>query len=231
MRVAIIPARGGSQRIPRKNIKLFCGKPIISWSIATAINSNLFDRIIVSTDDAEIASVSRGYGAEVPFIRPIDLSGHQAGTMDVICHAIEWIKADCMQAPSHVCCLYPTAPFINASDLELGYKLIAKGEWDFVFSSVENNSNTFRSFIRHVDGGVKMLFPQYAQTRSQDLPCVLSDAAQFYWGESEAWLAKKPMFSERSFPIVIPKSRAQDIDTQEDWILAENLFKFQDKQF
>lgn len=231
MKIAIIPARGGSQRIPRKNIKLFCGRPIISWSITTAIKSNLFDRVIVSTDDAEIASISKEYGAEVPFIRPKDLSGHQAGTMEVIRHAIEWIKEDAMQTPLYVCCLYPTAPFISSDDLNRGYEMLSKESWDFVFSAVENNSNTFRSFIKHVDGGVKMLFPEYAKTRSQDLPVVLSDAAQFYWGGSEAWLSNKKMFSERSCPIILPKYRAQDIDTQEDWILAENLFKSYEKYF
>lgn len=220
MTIAIIPARGGSQRIPKKNIKDFCGKPIIAWSIEAAKKSGLFTKIIVSTDDPDIARIANFYGAETPFIRPADISDDFATTSDVICHAIIWLNNANIH-PDYICCIYPTAPLIDFTDLEKGYEVINQGCWDYVFTAYE--SKVYRAFVRG-GKGLKMIFPEYSITRSQDLPMAMNDAGQFYWGRSHAWLEKKNIFAEESCPIMIPNFRVQDIDTLNDWKLAEHLF-------
>lgn len=225
MKIAIIPARGGSKRIPRKNIKNFCGKPIIAWSIAAAKASGLFDHIIVSTDDAEVAEVARHWEAEVPFLRPADLSDDFAGTTEVIAHAAQWALNQGWMV-SGVCCIYATAPFIRSEDLKRGMELLESGNWAYAFSVTEFAAPVFRSFHQIHNGGIQMYFPEYSTTRSQDLPSALHDAGQFYWGKTSAWLNKIPIFSESSVPVLIPRARVQDIDTPEDWLFAEFLFKF-----
>lgn len=223
MRLAIIPARGGSKRIPRKNIKYFGGKPIIAWSIAAAKESGCFDRIIVSTDDAEIAEVAKAYGAEVPFMRPLELSDDHAGTIPVISHAINWhniSQGDVSQA----CCIYATAPFVMAQDLQRGLQVLRDSRADYAFSVARYASPIQRAIRITTEGRVSMFQPQYCNARSQDLEEAWHDAGQFYWGNAEAWLDGKPIFSPNSAPVALSQECVQDIDTQEDWTIAELKF-------
>lgn len=224
MKLAIIPARGGSKRIPRKNIKSFCGKPMIAWSIEAAKLSGCFDRIIVSTDDEEIAEVSRAYGAEVPFKRPLELSGDYVETTPVIAHAVDWIIQH-FGTVEFACCIYATAPFIKFKDLQFGLELLKKNNVDYAFS-VASYSFPIQRAIRITEGRrVEMFNPDHFKTRSQDLEDAFHDAGQFYWGRADAWLDGKPLFSPRAMPVLLPRHRVQDIDTQEDWQCAEWLFK------
>jgi pseudaminic acid cytidylyltransferase len=222
MKIAVIPARGGSKRIPRKNIKPFCGKPMIAWSIEAAQSSGLFERIIVSTDDAEIAEVAKQWGAEVPFIRPEELSNDHAGTIEVIAHATRWALDQGFNVEA-VCCIYATAPFVHVADLKRGLAALQSGNWAYAFTVTDFASPIFRSFKQTVEGGVEMFFPEYFSTRSQDLPVALHDAGQFYWGRPSAWIEGKRVFDRQSSPLIIPRWRVQDIDTQEDWERAEIL--------
>ncbi len=222
MNIAVIPARGGSKRIPRKNIKPFCGKPMIAWSIEAAKESGLFDRVIVSTDDAEIAEVAKAWGAETPFVRPPELSNDYAGTTEVIAHATRW-ALDAGLKPDAVCCIYATAPFVQTADLKRGRDALSSGDWDYAFTATDFAASIFRAFRQASGGGIEMFFPEHFATRSQDLPVALHDAGQFYWGRPSAWLDGKRIFDKRSIPIVIPRWRVQDIDTQDDWERAEML--------
>lgn len=181
MRIAVIPARGGSKRIPRKNIKPFCGKPMIAWSIEAAKFSGLFEHIIVSTDDAEIAEVAKQWGAEVPFIRPEELSNDYAGTTEVIAHATQWALGQGFDVAA-VCCIYATAPFIQTDDLKRGWDALDSGDWDYAFTVTDFASTIFRAFKQIAEDGIEMFFPEHFATRSQDLPVSLHDAGQFYWG-------------------------------------------------
>lgn len=224
MRLAVIPARGGSKRIPRKNIKLFCGKPMIAWSIEAALNSGCFDQVIVSTDDAEIAAVSRQYGADVPFMRPAELSDDYTGTIPVVRHAVEWVIAN-DKKPEQVCCIYATAPFLTAVDIQRGWELLINDGCDYTFS-VTSYAFPIQRAIRITPAGrVEMFSPEHFNTRSQDLEEAFHDAGQFYWGHSSAWREGKTIFGPTSCPIVLPRYRVQDIDTPEDWVRAEWLFK------
>lgn len=223
MRIAVIPARGGSKRIPRKNIKLFCGKPMIVWSIEAAKTSGLFEHIIVSTDDAEIAEVARQWGAEVPFIRHEELSNDHAGTTAVITHATRWVLDHGFDV-SAVCCIYATAPLIQVDDLKRGLKALESGEWDYAFSVTDFEAPIFRAFKQTADGEIEMFFPEHFATRSQDLPVALHDAGQFYWGRPSAWIEGKRIFDRHSVPVIIPRWRVQDIDNWDDWKRAELLF-------
>lgn len=224
MKLCVIPARGGSKRIPRKNIKSFNGKPMIAWSIEAAKASGLFDRIIVSTDDAEIAEVAKQWGADVPFIRPEVLSNDHTGTTPVIAHATQWALDQGMDVEA-VCCIYATAPFVQVGDLKHGWQALTSGDWDYAFAVTDFAAPIFRAFKQLDEGGVEMFFPEHFATRSQDLPVALHDAGQFYWGRPAAWLEDKRIFDQRSKPIEIPRWRVQDIDTQEDWEKAEWMFK------
>lgn len=224
MKLAIIPARGGSKRIPRKNIRHFCGKPMIAWSIEAARSSGCFDRIIVSTDDDEIAEVACAYGAEVPFVRPPELSDDHTGTIPVISHAIEWISRNV--APVDLaCCIYATAPFVQPDDLMRGFDLLQKSEADYAFSVTSYAFPIQRAIRITSDERVEMFSPEHFNTRSQDLEDAFHDAGQFYWGLAAAWLAGKPLFSHCATPVPLPRHRVQDIDTAEDWERAEWLFK------
>lgn len=223
MRVAIIPARGGSKRIPRKNIKLFGGKPMIAWSIEAAIASKVFDRILVSTDDDEIAHVASTFGAEIPFMRPASLSDDIVGTTDVIAHALSAIESADYTIDA-ACCIYATSPLLEPDDLIRGLQVLESGDWQYAFSVTDFAAPVYRAFQKTPGGGVEMIFPQYFETRSQDLPQALHDAAQFYWGRPQAWLTKQRIFGGKSTPVMIPRSRVQDIDTPEDWVIAEQLF-------
>lgn len=224
MRIAVIPARGGSKRIPRKNIKIFHGKPMIGWSIEAAKCSGLFDQIVVSTDDTEIASVAKQFGAEVPFVRPVSLANDHAGTSEVIAHAISWAIKQGFELEA-VCCIYATAPFVQADDLMRGWQALSSGEWAYTFSVTDFGSPIFRAFKQNQEGGLEMFFPEYFNTRSQDLPAALHDAGQFYWGRPAAWLEGVRIFDRHSTPVLIPRWRVQDIDTPDDWLRAELMHK------
>jgi pseudaminic acid cytidylyltransferase len=224
IRIAVIPARGGSKRIPRKNVKEFCGKPMIAWPIEAARASGIFDRVIVSTDDPEIAAVAASLGAEVPFMRPAELADDHAGTTEVVAHATAW-AVNQQSNIAEVCCIYATAPFVEPDDLRRGLSVLKSGAWHYAFSATEFPAPIFRAFRLLTAGGVQMFFPEHLSTRSQDLPVALYDAGQFYWGTTQAWLQKAAVFSEHSAAVLIPRSRSQDIDTPADWEFAEALFR------
>lgn len=224
MNVCIIPARGGSKRIPKKNIKYFSGKPIISYSIEAAIKSNCFDHVIVSTDCPEIAEVSEKCGAEVPFLRPEKFSCDHAGTVVVMQHATEWVSQN-IGIPDYVCCLHATAPFVESEILRQGYEKICLSGVDYVFSATALESPFQRSFRIKEDGKVEMFFPEFLDARSQDIEPAFYNSGQFYWGRAQAWLDGRRVISGDSIPLVISRERSHDIDVKEDWDYAELLFK------
>jgi N-acylneuraminate cytidylyltransferase len=221
--VAVIPARGGSTRIPRKNIRPFAGKPIIAYSIAAARDCGLFERIIVSTDDEEIASVARTWGAETPFVRPAELSDDHTGTNEVAAHTLAWL-ADLGQPATMACCIYATAPFITPADLRRGYELLTSTGRNFVFAASTFAFPIQRAFRILPDGGVVPFCTNWIEYRSQDLEEAYHDAGQFYWGRAEAFRAGLPLFAGHSAPIILPRHRVQDIDTSEDWARAELMY-------
>jgi len=223
----VIPARGGSKRIPRKNIREFAGKPMIAHSIGCAARSGLFDRIIVSTDDEEIRRIAQEFGAAAPFLRPAALADDHAGTAAVMAHAVSWLQRDDTQ-PSAVCCIYATAPFIRAEDLVSGLELLETGPWKFVFAATDFPASVERAFRKRPDGRLEMLFPEQLDTRSQDLDAVFHDAAQFYWGRAEAWVADARIFGADSTIVQVPRWRVQDIDTEDDWCRAEAMLAYLD---
>tara|TARA_R110000764_G_scaffold231797_3_gene323662 strand:+ start:4944 stop:5657 length:714 start_codon:yes stop_codon:yes gene_type:complete len=226
MKLAVIPARGGSKRIPRKNIKHFCGKPMIAWSIEAAKNSGCFDVIMVSTDDEAIAEVARAHGATVPFMRPASLADDYTGTIPVIRHAIQWFVEQ-GQAPDYVCCVYATAPFLLPKYLQDGMAAFAERDpqVDYAFS-VTSYPFPIQRAIRVTEAGrVKMFNAEHFNTRSQDLEEAFHDAGQFYWGRAEAWSKGSMIFGPDSTPVILPRYRVQDIDTPEDWFRAELMFK------
>ena len=224
MTICVIPARGGSKRIPRKNIKQFCGKPIIQWSIEAAKKANIFDNIIVSTDDEEIKEIAESLGVLVPFKRPLNLSNDYASTTDVIAHATRWAMNARLNSEI-VCCLYATAPFVDPADLIRAHSTILTGEWEFVFSASEYSTPIFRSFKQLPSGGAEMIFPEYFDSRSQDLPKAFFDAGMFYMGTANAWIENLRIFDKHSCPLKISAFRVQDIDTLDDWACAELMAK------
>lgn len=224
MRLAVIPARGGSKRIPRKNIRPFGGRPMIAWSIAAALDSGLFDKVIVSSDDDEIAAIARAEGADIPFLRPAELSDDHTGTLPVVCHAIKW----CISAgerPDEVCCIYATAPFIDVADLRRGYEVLQNSKADFAFSVTPYAAPIQRALRIRENGRVEMFDPSKFGVRSQDLEDAWHDAAQFYWGRGDAWLSGKPLFGPHAAPVLLPRHRVQDIDTLADWDYAELMLR------
>ena len=224
MNIAIITARSGSKRIPKKNIKKFCGKPIIYWVIKAVKKSKIFDKIIVSTDSKKIAKLVKKYNIDVPFIRPKKFSGDYVGTNKVMVHAIKWlIKNNCK--PNYVCCIYPTAAFIRPIDILKGYRIIKKNKNSFIFSGSSFVSSVTRSFYRNSKRKLKMLFSKDYYKRSQDLKEIYFDAGQFYWGSKNSWLTFNSVLNNSSDIVYIPKWRAIDIDTKEDWKKAEKFAK------
>ncbi|MFU8781256.1 MAG: pseudaminic acid cytidylyltransferase [Kiritimatiellia bacterium] len=224
MNICVIPARGGSKRIPQKNIKPFCGKPMMAWSIEAALQSNCFKQVIVSTDDMEIAEVARQYGAAVPFMRPARLSDDHTGTIPVIRHAIEWLRDQGIEV-QQVCCLYATAPFVSVEDLRRGRDLLEAEGVDYAFSVTSYAFPIQRALRITASGRIEMFQPEHFSSRSQDLEEAYHDAGQFYWGRADAWVEEKVIFGHDSVPVLLPRYRVQDIDTLEDWIRAEWLFK------
>ena len=226
LKVAIIPARGGSKRIPRKNVKPFAGKPIIGYSIDAARICGLFDRILVSTDDEEIAATARAFGAEVPFLRPTSLADDFTGTNAVVKHALDWLLArgeevDC------ACCIYATAPFLQPSFLAEGYRRLTETRRSFAFSVTSFRFPIQRALRVTSGGGVDAIFPEHIFTRSQDLEEAFHDAGQFYWGTCQAFLEDRVLFSPSSVPVILPGHLVQDIDTPQDWLQAEYMLRAQ----
>lgn len=220
--VAIIPARGGSKRIPRKNIKNFYGKPLISYSIEVALKSKLFSKVIVSTDDEEIMRIAKEYGAEVPFIRPKELSDDFTGTSEVIQHALNYLKS-IGENYDFCCTIYATAPLLQKRYLIKGFEMIKNSNAKLVFSVTSMPFPIQRTF-KIEDGRCKMFWPENFYKRSQDLEEAYQDAGQFYW-ENLNIDSDEISFGKDSIPIVIPRKYVQDIDTLEDWELVELMYK------
>jgi len=231
LNVAIIPARGGSKRIPQKNIKTFFNKPMIANSIQAAIESKLFDHIIVSTDCKSIKRVAQEYGAEVPFERPAELADDFTGTGPVVNHAIDWVQSNIGQI-DYACCIYPTAPFLLASDLQAAFNALTENlNKSFCFSVVRYAFPVQRALTFNEKDEITMLFPEESSTRSQDLAEVFHDAGQFYLGRCQAFLDQKPTFGADSIPYFLPRSRALDIDDEEDWLEAELMYAVQQEKY
>ena len=224
MNLAVIPARGGSKRIPRKNIRPFAGKPMIAFAIDSALASGQFDKVIVSTDDAEIADIARQHGAEVPFMRPADLSDDFTPTVPVIAHAIRSMM-DLGTAPELVCCIYPGVPMIDADDLRKAREHLLGSQAQYAFPVAPFPAAIQRALRRDVETGNAQPFsPQYVNTRTQDLEPAYFDAGQFYWGRRQAWLDGLSLHGHGT-TIVLPEWRVVDIDTADDWARAEILYR------
>ncbi|POA25065.1 MULTISPECIES: pseudaminic acid cytidylyltransferase [unclassified Pseudomonas] len=218
--VAIIPARGGSKRIPRKNLLAFDGVPMIVRSIRTALDSGLFEQVVVSTDDADIAELALAHGAQVPFLRPAELADDFTGTAAVIVHALQQLPAF-----DYACCVYATAPLLQARFLRQGFELLQQHpDKAFAFSVCSFGFPVQRALTLDGQGALTALYPEFRQTRSQDLPEAFQDAGQFYWGRSEAWLRGEVLYSSASLPVILPRHLVQDIDTLQDWKRAEYLY-------
>ena len=224
MKVAIIPARGGSKRIPRKNIKLFSGKPMLAYPILTALQSGCFDRVLVSTDDKEIAAVAREYGADVPMLRPAELADDYTGTGAVIRYELQQLQQQGITA-DYCCCIYATTPLLSPTLLQQAWQqLQAQTELNYVFSAARFSFPIQRALIT-TELGVAPLDPASIGKRSQDLTPTFHDAGQFYFGKTEAWLKQLPVFGNYSKMQVLPDYLVQDIDTADDWQRAELLYQ------
>jgi pseudaminic acid cytidylyltransferase len=224
MKIAVIPARGGSKRIPRKNILPFAGKPMIAYAIEAARESNIFDHIIVSTDDMEIAAIAREYGAETPFMRPAELADDHTPTVPVIAHAIRGCL-DLGWDAGHVCCIYPAVPLIESADIIEALEILeAQGRDGYAFPVAPFPSAVQRALRRNASGSVEPIDPSHVLTRTQDLEAAYYDAGQFYWGTAKAWLEGLPVHS-KGLSIILPEWRVVDIDTHEDWQRAELMFE------
>lgn len=224
MIVAIIPARGGSKRIPKKNIRSFAGKPMIAHSIEAAKKTNLFNKIIVSTDSEEIAMVAKEWGAEVPFMRPAELADDCAGTDAVVLHTLNWLLDHGIKVAS-ICCIYATAPFLSSEYIRRGYDLLMDYSATSAFSVTTFPYPIFRALKINDNGRVEMFWPENFETRSQDLPEAFHDAGQFYWADAQRYLKEGRLFSSDAIPVILPRYLVQDIDTNEDWQAAERMFQ------
>ena len=224
-RVAIVPARGGSKRIPRKNIKSFCGKPIIAYTIETLKSSKLFDKVIVSSDDTEIISISKQYGAEAPFIRPHSLSDDYSTTREVLKHAISELQI--LGVPvTHICCVYPTNPFLQISTLTNSFDYLVKGGHDYVFSACRYAHPVQRAFSVGGAGKIQFLFPEHRTSRTQDVDVMYHDAAQFYWGKLDHFLVDNSADFNSVSAFIVPQRSVVDIDDEDDWAKAEFLWNY-----
>lgn len=221
--VAIIPARGGSKRIPKKNVRPFAGRPMISYPIRAALDAGLFDKVIVSTDSEEIAEVARAQGADVPFLRPAELSDDRTATAPVLVHALAWLEAEGTPA-DYACCVYATAPFVRPSDLVEGLRILKAAKATTAFSVTTYAFPIFRSLKITDAGTLSMFWPEHRLTRSQDLPEAYHDAGQFYWMDVKRFIADPNLYSADARPIVLPRYLVQDIDTPEDWAMAEHMY-------
>jgi pseudaminic acid cytidylyltransferase len=223
--VAVIPARGGSKRIPRKNVRPLLGVPLLVRTLRVVQECGVFDRVVVSTDDDEVAALAREAGAEVPFRRPAALSDDHTGTRPVIQHAIGQLERDRGSPLGLVCCVYATAVFTTAADLVKARDLLVETAASFVFTATTFPAPIQRALRRLPDGSCEMFEPEHRLTRSQDLEEAYHDAGQFYWGTRDAWLGDEPTFGRSSRLFVLPRWRVQDIDSEEDWQRAELMLR------
>lgn len=221
MNVAIIPARAGSKRIPGKNYKMFCGKPMISWAISYALESKLFDRVIVSTDDEYIAQIARTAGAEIPFIRPASLADDLTPTVPVIAHAIDACQMLGWDI-DYACCIYPCVPLLQISDLVNAFMLLCQENANYVYPVTDYAHPIQRAMRRLPTGQMEFIQPNFELARTQDLEKSFHDAGQFYWGKSIAWKAGMNMHTA-GLGMIVPNWRIVDIDNVDDWKRAENL--------
>lgn len=223
MKIAVIPARGGSKRIPRKNIRDFAGKPMIAHAIDAALASGMFEHVVVSTDDQEIAEIARARGAELPFMRPAELADDHTPTVPVIAHAVQ-VCSELGWQVDYACCIYPGVPFIEIDDLRCAFSLLAKTGAAYSFPITEFPSAIQRALRRLPDGRIVPMQPEYELTRTQDLEPAYHDVGQFYWGSAQSWYSC-PRIHSSGAGLPIPNWRVVDIDTPEDWARAEFLFK------
>jgi|TARA_B100001093_G_scaffold140393_1_gene132918 pseudaminic acid cytidylyltransferase len=223
MKVAIIPARKNSRRIKNKNIINFCGKPIISWPIAMAKKSKIFDRVIVSTDSKKISNIAIKYGAEIPFLRPKNLSGSQTGIIDVIKHAITSLENKNIKF-KFVCCIFATAPFIEKKIIEKAFKLLKKGNYDFVFGAQRVDSKFLRAFYIK-NKNLRMLDKSFYETPKKSYPLAYVDSGQFYWGTKKAWKKSKMIFSKKSNFVILDENKFIDVNTHKDLIYTKKIAK------
>ncbi len=222
MKIAIIPARGGSKRIKNKNIKNFLGKPIISYSISTAKKSKLFEKIIVSSDSKKIIKIAKKYGAEAPFVRPKNLARSNSSTIDVIKHSIRWLLKNKIE-PSYICCIYPTAPLMEKNDLKNSFKILKKKKNEFVVPVSQYSYPVQKSFYIK-NNKIKTIKSFNYSALSQNLNVTFHDAGQFYWGSTRTWLKKKIILNKNSYVLKLPQLKVKDIDNINDWKIAEKLF-------
>jgi len=224
LNIAIIPARGGSKRIARKNIKSFLGIPLIAYAITAAKKTKLFEQIIVSTDDQEIADIALSFGALVPWLRDTELSDDHATTLSVVSDAVTRIFPS-MDGTSQVCCIYPATPLLKPDYICQGLVKLVEGEWDYVISALPVRANPEKTFSLDSNQSIKLKNPKAEQLRSQDLEGSYIDAGQFYWGTRSSWEGSLPIFSSRSTILELPMYSTVDIDTLDDWEYAEQLYR------
>ncbi len=222
MNIAIIPARSASKRIPGKSIKIFCGKPMIAYAISAAKESALFEHIVVSTDDEEIAQISNEWCAETPFLRPVELANDYTATVPVIAHAVA-VCRDLGWKFDNVCCIYPGVPLIQIDDLTSALGRVVESKADYCFPVAEYPSAIQRALKRLSNGELQPFYAEFEKIRTQDLELAYYDAGQFYWGRADAWLSN-PNIHIGGLGYVIPSWRAVDIDTPEDWMRAELIY-------
>jgi pseudaminic acid cytidylyltransferase len=222
--IAIIPARGGSRRIPKKNVRIFCGKPILLYSIETARRSGLFSDVLVSTDDPEIAALARAGGASVPFVRSAENSSDTATTAAVLLEVLAGLAATGIR-PKRFCCIYPTTPLLRPSTLEAAARLLDSGDVDSVQPIVRFGFPPQRAFRINTSGKVEWVSPQHALTRSQDLEPLFHDAGQFYWWKTTEFLSAGSLVGPKTAPFEVSELEAQDIDNEVDWTVAEMKFR------
>ncbi|MFM2481468.1 pseudaminic acid cytidylyltransferase [Celerinatantimonas sp. YJH-8] len=225
MAIAIIPARGGSKRIPRKNLKSFCGRPMLAYAIQAALDSHCFQHIVVSTDDPEIAAQAKALGAEVPFLRSPELADDFIGTTPVTVNTITRLRDECQLSADFYCCIYATTPLLDGPTLAKGLQQLQDSQADYVFSAAEFPFPIQRALRRNAEGFVTPFYPESIGQRSQDLEPAYQDAGQFYWGRRDAWLNGIGTFSGSGQALILPRYRVVDIDTPEDWRLAELLYQ------
>lgn len=226
MNIAVIPARGESKRIPRKNIKLFHGLPVIAYAIKAAKESGVFSNVFVSTDDEEIAEVAESFGATIPWMRTKELGDDYTTTVSVMKDAVNKLKSSFNEL-EFVCCIYPATPLLQPSLISQGLQILKGGDWDYVLSASRAESPPERFFSLDSANGVEMHFPEHKETRTQDFLPSYHDAGQFYFGRSSSWESGLQIFSNRSTIIEIPRKLSVDVDTLDDWHYAEHLFAMQ----
>lgn len=222
-RIAVIPARGGSKRVPRKNVRAFAGRPMIGYAIDAARRSGLFEHVIVSTDDAEVAAVARELGAELPFMRPAALADDFTPTVPVIAHAIRAV-AELGWQVELACCIYPAVPLLQPQTLAEALELLRRSDAPYAFPVLAYRAPIQRALTRDATGRSAPLHPEHMQTRTQDLAPAFHDAGQFYWGRADAWLGGRPLHAD-ACTLVCSEGSVVDIDTEADWALAEALYR------